>query len=269
MHPTLRSLRFAAVVLLAAAPLAGQAPPAETTAAAPAPAAFDVARSDAKAVAVADRVVAALGGPAAWEATRFVRFDFAGRRRHWWDRYDGRHRIEGTTQQNEPYVVLHNVQTREGKAWLNGQPVEGDRAKEMLENAYGAWVNDTYWLLMPFKMKDPGVVLASEGEEQVNGSTYDKVRMSFEGVGLTPQDRYWVYVDRASGLIDRWAYVLQGQSPPPTIWIWKDWQSYGRIKLSPLRVNPESGRELRLDAIALPDAMPDAVFTDPAPVASP
>jgi len=258
MRRRLRCRSFAAALLLAAAPLAGQTAPA-----------FDVARSDARAVAVAERVVEALGGTAAWEATRFVRFDFAGRRRHWWDRYDGRHRVEGTTQEGAPYVVLHNVQSREGRAWVGGQAVSGDRAKEMLENAYGAWVNDTYWLLMPFKMKDPGVILAYEGEEQVNGSTYDKVRLSFEGVGLTPQDRYWVYVDRTSGLVDRWAYVLQGQSPPPTTWIWKDWQSYGRLKLSPLRVNAENGRELRLDAIALPAAMPEAVFTDPAPVASP
>ena len=52
-----------------------------------------------------------------------------------------------------------NVNTKEGSAWLKGKALEGEEQKKPLERAYGAWVNDTYWLLMPYKLRDPGVIL--------------------------------------------------------------------------------------------------------------
>ena len=41
--------------------------------------------------------------------------------------------------------------------------------------AYAIWVNDTYWLLMPYKMKDPGVTLAYDGEEGKGDENVGKV----------------------------------------------------------------------------------------------
>ena len=73
------------------------------------------------AVELAEKVLEAMGGREAWEATRYLRFDFFGRRLHHWDRYTGRHRLEGETQDGEEYVVLHNVQSRDGDAWLAGE----------------------------------------------------------------------------------------------------------------------------------------------------
>ena len=67
-------------------------------------------RSDPKAVAVADQVMETLGGKEAWQATRFLRFDFAVdregktlmRRAHTWDRRTGRYRVEATDEEGRP-----------------------------------------------------------------------------------------------------------------------------------------------------------------------
>ncbi|HEX7181669.1 MAG TPA: hypothetical protein VF756_07490 [Thermoanaerobaculia bacterium] len=218
---------------------------------------------------VAGQVMQALGGKEAWDATRFLRFTFAGRRTHHWDKWTGRHRIEGQTQEGQRYLVLHNINTRQGDAWLDGQKLDGDKAKEWLERAYQAWVNDTYWLLMPYKLRDPGVKLTHEGTEQIDGKTYDKLHLTFESVGLTPKDRYWAYINRDTHLMDRWAYVLQDQpaDAQPTVWAWQGWQRYGKIMLAPSRSQVTGDRKLELGDIAVFDSLPDSVFTSPEPVA--
>jgi hypothetical protein len=218
---------------------------------------------------VLDRLTAALGGRQAWDNPHYIHFTFAGRRTHWWDKWTGRHRVEGQTQDGKKYVVIENVNTKEGTAWLDGQKLEGDKAQEMLKNAYGAWVNDTYWLIEPYKLRDPGVNLSYAGEETIDGKTYDKLAVSFGQVGLTPGDRYWVYVNRSTGLVDRWAYILESmpKEGPPTVWLWEGWQKYGNIMLAPHRTQVgEGGRKLELSDIAVTDQMPETVFTSPAPV---
>lgn len=217
---------------------------------------------------VADKVMQSLGGKQAWDNTHYLHFTFAGRRTHWWDKWSGRHRVEGQTQDGHHYVVVENINTKDGTVWIDGQKAEGDKAQEMLKNAYGAWVNDTYWLIEPYKLRDPGVNLSYAGEEKLDGKTYDKLAVSFGTVGLTPGDRYWVYVNRDTGLVDRWEYILQDQPKegPPTAWRWEGWQKYGNIMLAPHRVQVGGDRKLELTDIAVFDQLPDSVFTSPEPV---
>jgi hypothetical protein len=218
---------------------------------------------------VAARVMDAMGGEEAWNNTRFIRFSFAGRRTHWWDKWTGRHRLEGQTQDGKPFVVLHNINTRQGDAWVGGQKAEGDAAKELLERAYAAWINDTYWLVMPYKLRDPGVQLSYVGEEKIDGVDYDKLLLRFEKVGLTPGDRYWAYINKDTHLMDRWAYVLESMEAgaAPTMWLWQGWQKFGNIMLAPTRSQVGGDRKLELGDIAVMEAMPDSVFTSPEPVA--
>lgn len=237
--------------------------------AAPLPARWsETAPSDPKAIEVADQMMAALGGKDAWESTRFLHFGFAGRREHWWDKHTGRYRLEGTTQESEPFLVLMDLNTKSGRAWLNGQEASGEKLQELLKNAWGAWVNDTYWLLMPYKLRDPGVILKHAGEETLDGAVYDKLALSFHQVGLTPGDRYWAYVNRETHLMDRWAYILESMDPagPPTAWAWRGWARHGQILLAPERAQVGGDRKLMLDPVEVPAALADAVFTDPQPL---
>jgi hypothetical protein len=218
---------------------------------------------------VVDHLTQSLGGRPAWDGTHYIRFNFLGRRTHWWDKWTGRHRLEGDTKDKQHYVVIENVNTKEGSAWLDGKKLEGEKAQEMVKNAYGAWVNDTYWLIEPYKLRDPGVNLSYAGEETIDGNAYDKLAVSFGTVGLTPGDRYWVYVNRKTGLMDQWSYILQDmpKDGPPTAWKWEGWQKYGNIMLAPHRVQVGAdNRKLELTDIAVLDQLPDSVFTSPEPV---
>jgi hypothetical protein len=229
------------------------------------------AESDPKAVAIADQVMEALGGRDAWKATRFLRFDFAVEREgktvvsraHTWDKWDGRYRLEAKNKAGEPYVVLMNLNTKEGTAYLKGAKAEGEAAKKLLDDAYGAWVNDTYWLIMPYKMKDPGVTLKLAGETKDGAATYDKVLLTFDNVGLTPGDKYWAHINRGTHIMDKWEFVLQGKQPPPAAFAWKNWQRHGKILLSDDKVNLKDGTRIFFPVLDAPATVPDTVFTSP------
>ena len=134
-------------------------------------------QSDERALEIAQRSMDAMGGRAAFEGIRLLRFDWAvdreGERvahyRHWWDRYTGDYRLEGKTRDGDSLRVLFNLETRDGEAWLNGEQLDGEARAEQLEFAYGRFINDSYWLIMPWKWTDPGVHLAYEGERTLAG----------------------------------------------------------------------------------------------------
>jgi hypothetical protein len=230
----------------------------------------DPAPQDGMAAQWAQRVLDALGGAQAWADTRALSFSFAGFRSHWWDRQTGDHRFEGTTrpegrEEGQHYVVLHNLHDRKGRVFLDGELLAGRDAEEWLDRAYEAWINDTYWLLMPYKLRDPGVNLTYEGLQDFQDKPHETLLMSFEGVGLTPGDRYWVYIDPETHLVNGWSYHLESYETdrPATAWAWGDWQRYGGILLASERSQVGSDRQLPMQDIAVYDQLPASVFEDP------
>jgi hypothetical protein len=229
------------------------------------------AESDPKAVAVADQALEAMGGKDAWNNTHFLRFDFAvevggktvASRAHTWDKWTGRYRFEAKTKTGDPYVVLMNINTKAGDAYLNGKKLEGAEAKKYVDEAYGTWVNDTYWLIMPYKMKDPGVTLKLAGEAKEGNATYDKVSLTFDSVGLTPKDHYTAYINRGTHMMDKWEFVLQGEKPPAVPFVWKNWQRYGKVMLSNDKVSLKDGTRIYFPVLDAPATVADAVFTSP------
>ncbi len=229
------------------------------------------AATDPKAVAVADRVMQALGGEDAWKATHYLRWDFAVdrsgkevmRRAHTWDKWTGRYRVEAKDKDGKDLVVVMNLNTRQGSATSAGSPLSGEALKKALDDAFGWWTNDMYWLLMPYKMRDPGVNLGYAGEDTRGGETWDKVLLTFDKVGLTPKDKYWVFVNRRTNLVDRWEFVLNGASTPPVPFEWKGWKRYGRIELADDRVSPKDGTRIHFPVLELPDSVPDDRFSKP------
>ena len=79
---------------------------------------------------LADAVMDALGGREAWDATRFVRWNFFGSRVHHWDRYSGDvriHRPAGTDRQGDEYpemLILMNIKDGTGRVWVGGEAEE-------------------------------------------------------------------------------------------------------------------------------------------------
>ncbi len=204
----------------------------------PRPVRAETATSDPRAVAIANQVMKALGGKQRWDRLRYLRWMFEVAvgdtlrppRRHAWDKHTGWHRVEGTNRAGQTFCYIENLNDSTGMAWVNGSPIAGDSLRKLMRGAHGAWINDSYWFLMPYKLRDPGVTLKYAGEvKDPTGATHDRIALSFANVGMTPGDRYWVYVNRANHRVEKWEHLLQGAQPPPVPWTWEGWERHGGL----------------------------------------
>lgn len=155
----------------------------------PTPKAFDPAKSDAEAVAAVDRMSTTIGGVAAWEKLKQLRWDqkyvfdgeMQGWFRHAWDRWNGRHRFEeinlasvksaeaeGRPEDIQATVAMYDLFDHDGKGYaqFDGNALDRASRDKVVAKAYDAWRSDIYRLTAIHKLKDPGVVLSLEPKRQ-------------------------------------------------------------------------------------------------------
>lgn len=193
---------------------------------------FNYEQSDPEAIIIADKVMNAMGGRKAWDETRYITWTFFGKRNLLWDKYTGDVRIEYLDRDEKLLVNIHSMN---GKAWRGGEEVtHQDSLASYLKKARSIWINDSYWLVMPYKLKDSGVSLYYLGSDTTElGVESYVLQMAFEDVGDTPDNLYHVWVDPESGLVTQWAFFESSKNPHPDfITPWDGYQKYGNIMLS-------------------------------------
>jgi len=215
---------------------------------------------DVQATAIADKVIKTMGGHKAWDNTRILAWTWRDQY-HVWDKYDNNFRWEKDT-----LVVIANLDTRQGKAYSKGRDITDEAAgQKLIQNMYPIWANNSYWFIMPFKLKDNGVKLKYKGIGTTQaGENADLLELTFENVGVTPDNRYILAVNKNSGLITEWSYFKKYTDEKPGFTMpWTDYQTYGKIKISSGRGDAKMG----MTNIAVLDKVPAAVFNSPVPIA--
>jgi len=223
------------------------------------PASFDAGKSDPKAIAVADQVLAAVGGEANWnKAKEIVWFQaivvdgqVKDAAEHSWDRWNGRHRFTRIDPSGSTGTSMHDLFEGGGTAMV--QDAEGnkgaamkDQKDDMLKEATRRWALDSYMLTMFFKLKDPGVKLNWVEERPDLAATdksapmkYDVIKISFDpGVGPTPGDVYYLLVDKESHLPDVVEVVATGKTDEQRLgYRLSNWVDVGGLKFPQIRDN--------------------------------
>lgn len=193
---------------------------------------FNLSQSDAKAITIANEVVEASGGATAWNDTRYLGWNFFGSRQHVWDKETGDVYIKSL---KDPIEIKMNINDKTGEVWLNNElTTEQDSLDKYLQKGYEWWVNDSYWLVLPFKLQDSGVTLKDLGEGTTEeGRAADRLSLTFDKVGVTPQNKYHIYIDKSSRLITQWDFYNNTTDEDPRFKIpWKNYIPYGNILLS-------------------------------------
>lgn len=232
-HETRASVLALATLAALALPACG---PGRTSAATqPTPAAFDPSGSDPKALAAVDAMVTALGGAETWAGVKQIQWDVQYTMdgtlkswvRHAWDIWNGRHRCEladmSTYQPPKPpkwSVVMYDLfdwQSGSGHGTYGGKEVGSDQRIKMKKMCHTLWQQQSYQLAMPFKLRDPGVKLALDGQMKevttkmstvVCKPACDSVKVTF-----APEvggDTWWVHINTETHLPELVEKKVQG-----------------------------------------------------------
>lgn len=268
-----RRVALGAMVLALGGILPGCAEGTGSPGAAEAPGIADHTFDDPEVTRVHQRMVETMAPENGWERTRYLEFDWAVNRgegeplirAHRWDRWEGKARVEAPTQEGGTYVAIFATDDPEGgRVWVDGEEVTGEEATRRLQGAYSAHINDSYWLIMPYKWTDPGVTARWVGEtvEEETGVRWEKVELSFdEGVGLTPRNRYRAWINAETGLMERWEHFRDAEAQPSP----SDWTEWVRIGPLSLALNRRSGGETRIffSHVAAAESVPEGAFDPP------
>ncbi|TVQ15678.1 MAG: hypothetical protein EA364_01560 [Balneolaceae bacterium] len=220
----------------------------------PAQPGFDHEGSDPEAIDIADRVMAAMGGRQAWDNTRHLRWNFFGFRTLYWDKWTGDLRVEIPSSKTR---ILLNINENTGRAWRDGaEMAHPDSVAKYVQQGKSIWINDSYWFVMPFKLKDSGVTLTYLGTDETDrGGDAELIELRFKNVGNTPDNKYHVWVDKQTHLVSQWAYFSRYDLETPNFTgPWTDYNRHGEILLS-------GGRgEREISDIAVFAELPGSVY---------
>lgn len=211
---------------------------------------------DSRSSAIADSVIQMMGGKQNWDNVHYLRWNFFGRRTLYWDKWTGNVRIEVPAKK---LLILTNINTRQGHAFRDSKELlQPDSIAYFMDRGFKIWANDSYWLIMPFKLKDPGVNISYKGSaNDSEGNPCFVLELTFNNVGVTPENKYRIYVDRKKYLVTQWDYFEKYQDEKPDISSpWGNYQWYGKILLSDDRGRDEG----KLSDIEVMDEVRDALF---------
>jgi len=137
-----------------------------------------------------------------WPKVKVIRWTFAGKNKHVWNLKEG----TDTITIGDKTTTIH----------VDKMPTDPDEKK-----LFARWTNDSYWLIAPLKIKDPGVMLSLNPDETVDGKSYHVLHLAFQGVGMTPGDQYNMLIDPATNMLAYWDYM-----PKPDKKTRMSWEGY-------------------------------------------
>jgi hypothetical protein len=164
---------------------------------------------------------------------------------HAWDLRAARDHVTWTEDGHAVDLVEDLAARTTLSATVDGATATRFGEEELASVGYERWVNDTYWLLVPLKVLDPGVHVAREPDRDGK----EVLHLSFEHVGLTPGDQYWLLVDPASHHVTGWEMQLEGEQPPPRAMSFDAHTQVGPLVLALSHANHEGTRVVRLDDV--------------------
>ncbi|MBK0403289.1 hypothetical protein I5M27_09850 [Adhaeribacter sp. BT258] len=227
----------------------------------PAQPGFNEEGSDKKALEIADKMMEALGGYDAWQNTRYIAWTFFGQY-NIWDKKESLFRHE------KGNVVSVLAMSKGGGRVFDKGVEETDTVQlyNKLSTAYTHFVSNTYFLFMPYKMKDQGVTLKYRFEAKgPNGKPADVLRLTFDRVGISPDNMHDVWIDKETHLPVLWAfYGSKEDKEPAFIRKWADYKDFNGMKLA---VNRDSQMDtLRISHLKVVKSVPKALFLSPTPI---
>ncbi len=163
-------------------------------------------------------------GQEAFDTTHYIQWEFfRPGQKYVWDKKNDLASIEW----DETNVVFMDLKTQEAICLINGQKQTGSVHDEMKEKAWSNWCNDSFWLIAPFKMFDPG----TKRTKVITQDNENAVLITYESGGVTPGDQYlWILDDNnIPKSWKMWTSIIPIKGISTT---WSNWKDYNGVQLA-------------------------------------
>ena len=237
---------------------------------------MNIPEPDTPADSLALLVLDANGGQQAWESLRYLQFSYAtlqsGTRedvaRHLWDRAAGFARVEWR-HGDSLIVALLDLEADEGQVFVDGVPADTASYENLLLDAIRRHVNDTYWLMAPVFMFEPGVTRHLNAD--ASSAEVAVLEITPHEEAPIPFGPHAFYVERETGNILRWAIPrLQMTDAPGHTWNWLEYRDYevpgGSVRFSTRKERTDGSLSVQTDQIETPSVVVDTMFTARNPI---
>ncbi|NNK28550.1 MAG: hypothetical protein HKP06_09945 [Flavobacteriaceae bacterium] len=168
-----------------------------------------------KADLLANKMLDALNHEA-YEATNYIEWTFKGRHHFKWEKDENICDVQWA----EYKVRVHLDDTIKSRAYVHNFEVKGLQRKELLKKAIDYFNNDSFWLVAPYKVYDPGVERSLITQE--DGS--EALLVTYTSGGNTPGDSYLWLLDETGKPygFKMWTSIIPIQGFPAS---WSDWKT--------------------------------------------
>lgn len=126
----------------------------------------------------------------AYDTIPYLQWEFfrAGQK-YFWNKMDNQAIIEWADNK-----VIMDLDAVAGVSYAKGVKQEGDAHKALIDKAWSNWCNDSFWMIAPFKLFDPGT--SREIVKLEDGRT--GLKISYKSGGVTPGDVFLWELDKNS-----------------------------------------------------------------------
>jgi hypothetical protein len=150
----------------------------------------------------------------AYKNTNYLEWTFSNRHHYKWNKAENTCEVYWKNYK----VNLDLKDISESKAFKNDLKIEGEDSKELIEQARSYFNNDSFWLVAPYKVFDPGTERSLVTLE--DGST--SLLVTYTSGGSTPGDSYLWHLDASGKPISfqMWVDILPIDGLEAS---WSDW----------------------------------------------
>jgi hypothetical protein len=127
-----------------------------------------------------DKMLEAIGADQ-WEKLPMVAWSFSDAHHYVWDKQNQVAQVKW-----DDIEVAINLNDQSGEARKKGELLSGENSQKAMEKAWKYWCNDSFWLIAPAKIRDPGTRRYLTKLD--NGR--DGIMVEYSGGGVTPGDVY-------------------------------------------------------------------------------
>ncbi|MBC6401374.1 MAG: hypothetical protein GDA37_10270 [Ekhidna sp.] len=162
---------------------------------------------------LADEMFAALNKPA-YDTLKYVEFVFKGIHRYKWNKRNNQ--VFVSWGENEVFLDLN---------------LNAGSYNEIETTAYEYFINDSFWLVAPFKVRDDGVIRFTLDVEKGRG-----LLVTYTSGGITPGDSYLWIIDE-NGFPKAWKLWTSNVPVGGLEFSWEKWEELGNVYFSTLHKN--------------------------------